>query len=138
MSIGIDLGLDIAGIAGSAGLSGSVATTHTKGTTQGVTGSCPPGPWSCSLSITPQIITVSGLQETRDCDSVTAPGGNPYTVTMPQMSSDNLVHADVDICTCQIFQGGLLRAILHCSARKIAPSRALALRQSLSRETKEA
>ena len=52
VSIGADLGLDFGDIAESAGLSGSVATTKTKGTTQGVTGSCPPGPWSCSLSIT--------------------------------------------------------------------------------------
>ena len=105
MTIGLSLNLDPAAIAGNAGLSASVATSKTKGATQGGAGTCPSGPWHCSLSITPQMESVSGFQTTQNCDGITSPDWQPYTILMPQVNSDNLVGAEVDICTCHNYAG---------------------------------
>ena len=59
VEVGINLGLDYNGIV-QAGLSGSVSTTTEKGTTQGVSDTCPKGDWYCALSITPTMTKVYG------------------------------------------------------------------------------
>ena len=104
--VGIDLNLDPAKVAGSGGIGASVSTTHSSGKTQGATGPCPSGPWSCSLSISPQMVQVSGFATSLECcETTSASIVSPYTVLLPQKSSDGLVHASVDICTCQNFAG---------------------------------
>ena len=105
-SVGISLNLDPASVAGSAGIDASVSTTHSSGKTQGATGICPDGPWHCSLSISPQMVQVSGFATSLDCCQVRSDSTvSPYTVLLPQKSSDGLDHASVDICTCQNFAG---------------------------------
>lgn len=106
ITVGISLNLDPEEIAGNAGISASVATTTTKGISQGISALCPVGGWTCGLSILPQMVEVSGTQFVTPhdglCpDSVTSQ--EPYTMLFPVKNADGLSSGNANECTCTNF-----------------------------------
>ena len=104
IEVGADLGLSLKDIV-SAGVSGSVSITTEKGSTQGVTDTCPQGAWTCALSITPTMVKVKGTQA--DYDSCVEPMENkkPYTVLLPKIGPDGNPFVNVEVCTCKNLPG---------------------------------
>lgn len=106
VTVGIQLTLDPDDIAGNAGISASVATTTTSGTTEGISDLCPVGGWTCGLSIEPQMISVSGVQTITLYDGVcpdSPTSSAPFTILLPTKNSDGLSSGNANICTCENF-----------------------------------
>lgn len=101
VTVGAELGLDIAKIAGSAGISASVTTSEENGQTSSVEKHCPEGPWYCSLAITPAVTVVKGTRYrvTAACKKNPTTEEN-YEISYPEIK-DNLAGASVDLCTCK-------------------------------------
>ena len=101
IDVGVNIGLNLGEIV-SAGLTGSVSTTTTKGTIDGAGDTCPKGGWYCSLDITPTMVKVSGTVTPRNsCIEGAAGPVKPYTVTFPKTGSDGNPFINVQMCTCK-------------------------------------
>ena len=105
VEVGLDLGLDLEDITGEAGISASVSVSKETASTQGVTNTCPDGPWTCSLIIYPPVTIVSGTQIPLSLECNKDPSAaQPYTVKFPEKVSDGLLVEDrTDICACKNF-----------------------------------
>ena len=100
VELGVELGLDFESITSAAGISGSVSTTTEKGSTQGVTDTCPQGDWYCALSITPTMVQVNGKATPHVACGIQG-DPTPYTITFPKLGSDGNPITNAEACTCQ-------------------------------------
>ncbi|KAL8902619.1 MAG: hypothetical protein Q9207_004532 [Kuettlingeria erythrocarpa] len=103
VSIGFDLGLDLAKIAGSAGISASVSWTEESGKTATAEKHCPEGPWGCSLVFWPSMTEVSGTRYYNDAKTCRRDKSTeePFKILYPEKDEQGLYGGLVDLCTCQ-------------------------------------
>ncbi|KAI9715564.1 MAG: hypothetical protein M1812_005868 [Candelaria pacifica] len=94
-------GLDFAKIATQ--LQFSVAITKSKGSDAGVSQECPVGPWSCSLSIQPAMVEVSGFYSRGNyyCETEKT----PYTIRFPKKGADGIESFHTELCVCKNLPG---------------------------------
>ncbi|KAI4174079.1 MAG: hypothetical protein LQ346_008292, partial [Caloplaca aetnensis] len=103
VTVGFDLGLDLAKIAGSVGISGSVSWSEESGKTATAEKHCPEGPWGCSLVFWPSMTEVSGTRYRKDPKTChrAEETEEPFTILYPEKDEQGLYGGLVDLCTCQ-------------------------------------
>ncbi len=103
VSVGFDLGLDLAKIAGSAGISASVSWSEESGRTATAEKHCPEGPWGCSLVFWPSMTEVSGTRYRKDPKTCrrAEETEEPFKILYPEKDEQGLYGGLVDLCTCQ-------------------------------------